>query len=65
MTQLHTAILTLRTWVEARTGSDRERGASMVEYGLLIALIALVVAGAAEILGDGIADLFTQVTGEL
>ncbi len=44
---------------------DEDRGATMVEYGLLIALIAVVVAAAAIPLGNGIAALFTEVTGQL
>lgn len=38
-----------------------DRGASMVEYGLLVALIAVVVGGAAAILGGQIAGLFGDV----
>ena len=44
---------------------DREEGATMVEYGLLVALIAVVVAVAATTLGTGIAGLFTTVNGSL
>ena len=35
-----------------------ERGATMVEYGLMVAGIAIVVAVAAFALGGGIFDLF-------
>ncbi|MET7276855.1 Flp family type IVb pilin [Kribbella sp. NPDC005582] len=42
-----------------------ERGASMVEYGLLVALIAVIVAAAAGPLGTAIAALFTTVAGSL
>ena len=38
-----------------------DRGASMVEYGLLVALIAVIVAAAAGPLGTGIAALFDNV----
>ena len=44
---------------------DREEGATMVEYGLLVALIAVVVAVAAAFLGEGIAALFDEVTAQL
>ena len=44
---------------------DEDRGATMVEYGLLIALIAVVVAVAAVPLGNGIAALFDEVTAQL
>jgi pilus assembly protein Flp/PilA len=42
-----------------------DRGASMVEYGLLVALIAVIVAVAAGPLGTAIAQLFTDVTNSL
>lgn len=38
-----------------------EDGATMVEYGLMVALIAVVVAVAATTLGTKIAALFTSV----
>lgn len=44
---------------------DREDGATMVEYGLLVALIAVVVAIAAQALGLSISGLFGQVGGSL
>lgn len=42
-----------------------EEGATMVEYGLLVALIAVVVAVAAALLGTQIAALFDNVRGRL
>lgn len=42
-----------------------EEGASMVEYALLVALIAVVVIAALLILGPAIANLFDRVTDEL
>jgi len=42
-----------------------EEGASMVEYGLLVALIALVVAVGAGLLGGGINTLFERANTEL
>lgn len=42
-----------------------EQGAALVEYGLLVALIALVALGAIEAVGGGITALFNQVAGEL
>ena len=44
---------------------DDDRGATMVEYGLLVALIAVVVAVGAGLLGDGIDALFDEVTAQL
>jgi pilus assembly protein Flp/PilA len=42
-----------------------DRGASMVEYGLLVALIAVIVAAAAGPLGTAIAALFTGIIPSL
>jgi pilus assembly protein Flp/PilA len=42
-----------------------ERGATMVEYGLLVALIAVVVVPALLILGPAIVALFTGIAGNL
>jgi pilus assembly protein Flp/PilA len=44
---------------------DEEKGASMVEYGLLVGLIAIVVIGALTVLGGGISDLFDRAADEL
>lgn len=42
-----------------------EEGAALVEYGLLVALIALVALGAIQTVGGGISALFSQVAGQL
>ena len=42
-----------------------EEGASMVEYALLVSLIAVVVIAALVVLGPAIADLFNEVADEL
>ena len=42
-----------------------ENGQGMVEYGLIIALIAIVVIAALLILGPKIADLFNEVSSNL
>jgi pilus assembly protein Flp/PilA len=44
---------------------DEERGASAVEYGLLVALIAIVMAVGAALFGTALSDLFTSVAGQL
>ncbi|MCW3765883.1 Flp family type IVb pilin [Paenarthrobacter ureafaciens] len=41
--------------------TQEEKGATMVEYGIMIAFIALLVLGAVSLLGPQIANLFTQV----
>ena len=42
-----------------------ERGATMIEYGLMVALIAMIVVPALLILGPAIVALFTDVAGNL
>jgi pilus assembly protein Flp/PilA len=55
LTMLHARINTARVNTE-------ERGATMVEYALLVAVIAIVVAGAAQILGTNVVGAFTKVS---
>lgn len=57
-------LLTLQSLVSSRIDRDDE-GATMVEYGLMVALIAVIVAVAAGVLGGGIATLFNEVNNTL
>jgi pilus assembly protein Flp/PilA len=41
---------------------DRERGATAVEYGLMVALIAAVIVVAVAALGTKVNGIFTSVT---
>jgi pilus assembly protein Flp/PilA len=43
----------------------RDHGATMVEYGLMVALIAVIVLVAVGPLGQAISTLFDNVTGSL
>lgn len=54
----------LKTWVQARF-SDTDRGASLVEYALLVALIAVVCIFAITQLGSAASDKFLEIEGEL
>jgi pilus assembly protein Flp/PilA len=42
-----------------------EEGATMVEYGLMVALIAAACVGTITILGTTLSGLFTTITGSL
>ena len=53
----------LKTWLTSLTKS--ERGASLVEYALLVALMAVVVIGAVTLLGSTAEDTFSDVSGSL
>jgi pilus assembly protein Flp/PilA len=48
------------TWLRARFG-DSDRGASLVEYALLVALIAVVCIAAVTILGKNASNKFDSV----
>jgi len=50
----------LATWLRARFGDD-ERGASLVEYALLVALIAVVCIAAVTLLGGNASSKFKSV----
>lgn len=52
--------VTLNTLISNRLDRN-DKGATMVEYGLMVALIAVVVAGAAATLGTGIVGLFNSI----
>lgn len=52
--------------LQTRLASARsDEGATMVEYGLIVALIAVVVAVAATLLGQQISTLFVNVTNTI
>jgi pilus assembly protein Flp/PilA len=56
----------LRDWLElARIELRREEGQTMTEYGVLLALIALVVIVAIIALGPKIVNLFTYIGSQL
>ena len=54
------ALIALRT----RLAKD-ETGATAVEYGLMVSLIAVAIIGTVTILGTTLSGLFTTVTGSL
>ena len=54
-------LFVLKTWIEAKFNGE-ERGASMVEYGLLLALIAVVAIVAVKALGGSVSTKFSEVT---
>ena len=53
----------IRSWLEARR--DEDRGASLVEYALLVALIAIVCIAAITLLGGNAATKFSGVANSL
>ena len=53
----------IRTWLTAQTKS--ERGAALVEYALLVALIAVVCIGAITFLGNSADSKFSTVGSQI
>jgi Flp pilus assembly pilin Flp len=51
----------LKTWIEAKFNTSSERGAGMVEYGLLLALIAVIAMVAVKAFGQGVSGKFDDV----
>jgi Flp pilus assembly pilin Flp len=52
-------LFVLKTWLQARFAKD-ERGANLVEYILLVALIALAVIAAVVFLRGEVNDKFSE-----
>ena len=46
-------------------GRDEEEGATAVEYGLMVALIAVVIIGAVTLLGGNLNALFNDIAGKV
>ena len=56
----------LRDWYELiRIQLRREEGQTMAEYGLLIALVAIVVIGAITLLGNNLSTAFNSIAGQV
>ena len=51
----------VKTWLKARF-ANTERGATMVEYILILALIAILVIGVVAALGHQVSDKFSQAS---
>ena len=55
----------IKTWLEAKFDRKDEAGASLVEYGLLVALIAVVAIVAIRLLGGRVSSNFSNVASNL
>jgi Flp pilus assembly pilin Flp len=49
-------------WLQSRLGGTSERGANMVEYGLLLGLIAIIALVAVQAFGTGVSTKFATIT---
>jgi len=59
------SILALFARLQARLGTAPERGAGMVEYGLLLALIAVVAMVAVKAFGAGVSSQFSTISSTI
>ncbi|MET3162331.1 UNVERIFIED_ORG: pilus assembly protein Flp/PilA [Arthrobacter sp. UYEF10] len=64
MTSLMVSMMAFVSGVKDRLNRE-EKGATMVEYGIMVAFIAVLVMAAVLILGPKIAGLFTSVSNAL
>jgi pilus assembly protein Flp/PilA len=60
VSQMLSRIITFRTRLQ-----DQDRGATAVEYGLMVALIAIVIIVAVTLLGTNLSSLFNDVAGKV
>jgi pilus assembly protein Flp/PilA len=58
-------LFVLKTWLKARMNVESERGATMVEYVLILALIAILVIGVVAALGKSVSSKFSQASSGL
>ncbi len=52
----------MRTWLALRTD---KRGVTAMEYGLIAALIAVVIIGAVTTIGTNLTATFTTIAGKI
>ncbi len=55
----------LKTWLQARLNLDSDRGATMVEYVLILALIAIFVIAIVTLLGHSVSEKFSEASSGL
>ena len=55
----------LKTYVLLKNWMDSDEGATAVEYGLMVALIAVVIIGGVTLLGGNISALFVKAAGSI
>ena len=64
MSRIYATLITLTSLVEDRVRRD-EKGATAVEYGLLVGLIAVAIIVAVTFLGDSLTGLFNNIGNAL
>jgi Flp pilus assembly pilin Flp len=57
-------VFILRTWLEAKF-INSDRGAAMVEYGFLLALIAIIAISAVTLFGGKVSEKFSSIASNV
>lgn len=65
MSQVATYFFTLFALAGERLDDRKDRGATAVEYGLMVGLIAVVIIAAVILLGENLDALFGRVNTEM
>jgi pilus assembly protein Flp/PilA len=65
MTRMLESVRCLLARAHVKAVLKQEEGASLVEYGLLVGLIAVVCIGAITLLGQDISSLFSRIAAKL
>ena len=65
MNQVYALMVTFQAFLDDRFDNRKDRGATAVEYGLMVGLIAVAIIVIVGTLGEQLAALFTGVTEEL
>ena len=55
----------LLTYVRARLGLRNEEGQALVEYALIISLVALIAVGGLTFAGGRVSDMFSAIGSKL
>jgi Flp pilus assembly pilin Flp len=55
------SVIFLFAWLQDRLRTAPERGAGMVEYGLLVGLIAIIAMVAVKAFGSGVSSQFSSI----
>ncbi len=55
----------LQTRINTVKGARADKGATAVEYGLMVALIAIVIIAAVTTLGTNLTNLFTSAASKI
>ncbi|AVM63857.1 Flp family type IVb pilin [Dietzia sp. oral taxon 368] len=65
MNQAFYALATLQAFFSDRLDNRKDRGATAVEYGLMVGLIAVAIIATVFLLGDNLSDLFSGVAEDV